>query len=413
MDVKAVGKYIQYLRKSKNLSQKALAEQLSISYQAISKWETGENLPDASFLLDLAHILGTTTDMLLSAGHINLHSQKFISMHEISLQIEVMKQLYDHTGSESPLWLEIDHSLSAKLGFPFTQHLNDAFSQMLLTELPILHILNGYSMSPRDIDHAIHSASLRHKIHNALSSCRLFSTKSEQYQDFRPSYPLALIEMIFTNTESPIVVELGSGTGKLTQLYTEYAKKIYAIEPNSEMRLAAEKQLSHFPNHTSVSASAENTHLPDHCADVIIAAESYHWFDNDVARAEIRRILKPNGHVFLVWNEFGGNEYDSKMTKISDHYRKQKKLDRSGITHEQRAIRLFGENHYQSASFDNSCLQTKEQFCGGWASAAFVPDKDTPEYQDFIKQAENLFDQYAHNGLLQTSITTTCYFGIL
>ena len=63
-----IGQYIQSLRKQKHLSQKDLAEKLGISFQAVSKWEIGENLPDASILLELADILETTTDKILNAG---------------------------------------------------------------------------------------------------------------------------------------------------------------------------------------------------------------------------------------------------------------------------------------------------------------------------------------------------------
>ena len=70
----AIGQYIQFLRKQKNLSQKELAHSLGCSFQAVSKWETGENLPDAGILLELADILNTTTDKILSAGNLILEN---------------------------------------------------------------------------------------------------------------------------------------------------------------------------------------------------------------------------------------------------------------------------------------------------------------------------------------------------
>ena len=56
---------LQVLRKATGLSQEALAEQLNVTRQAVSKWETGEGKPDIDNLLPLARLLRTTVDYLL------------------------------------------------------------------------------------------------------------------------------------------------------------------------------------------------------------------------------------------------------------------------------------------------------------------------------------------------------------
>lgn len=56
---------LQNLRKAAGLSQEALAEQLGVTRQAVSKWETGEGKPDIDNLLPLAKLLHTTVDYLL------------------------------------------------------------------------------------------------------------------------------------------------------------------------------------------------------------------------------------------------------------------------------------------------------------------------------------------------------------
>lgn len=63
IDTILVGKQIASLRKAKGLTQNQLGERLNISFQAVSKWERGEALPDISILVDLANILETTTDL--------------------------------------------------------------------------------------------------------------------------------------------------------------------------------------------------------------------------------------------------------------------------------------------------------------------------------------------------------------
>ena len=52
---------------------------------------------------------------------------------------------------------------------------------------------------------------------------------------------------------------------------------------------------------TSV-AGAEDLPVPDRSVDVVVAAQCFHWFDHDLALPEIARVLKPGGHIALVWN---------------------------------------------------------------------------------------------------------------
>ncbi len=70
MNPSETGRFIAACRKEKGLSQAQLAEKLSITNRAVSKWETGKCLPDASLMLDLCAILGITVNELLSGERI-------------------------------------------------------------------------------------------------------------------------------------------------------------------------------------------------------------------------------------------------------------------------------------------------------------------------------------------------------
>ena len=59
------GEKIAALRRKAGLSQEALAEELGISRQAVSRWETSESLPDAEKIIRLSRRFGVTTDYLL------------------------------------------------------------------------------------------------------------------------------------------------------------------------------------------------------------------------------------------------------------------------------------------------------------------------------------------------------------
>ena len=65
IDKTEFGSFLFELRKEKGLTQRELADKLLVSAKAISKWETGANMPDVSLLIPLADILGVTVTELL------------------------------------------------------------------------------------------------------------------------------------------------------------------------------------------------------------------------------------------------------------------------------------------------------------------------------------------------------------
>ena len=68
MNMQKVGEQIEKLRKSKGMTQSDLGERLNVSFQAVSKWERGETLPDTAILIPLANALETTVDFILTGG---------------------------------------------------------------------------------------------------------------------------------------------------------------------------------------------------------------------------------------------------------------------------------------------------------------------------------------------------------
>ena len=70
MDQEKIGKFIAACRKEKGLTQAALAEKLGITDRAVSKWETGKSLPDASILMELCELIGTNVNELLTGERI-------------------------------------------------------------------------------------------------------------------------------------------------------------------------------------------------------------------------------------------------------------------------------------------------------------------------------------------------------
>lgn len=127
---------------------------------------------------------------------------------------------------------------------------------------------------------------------------RSFGPVSEAYERSRPGYPEAVVHWL-VGEEPRDVVELGAGTGKLTRSLVALGHRVTAVEPLPEM-------IAHLlvaaPGVIVVEGGAESIPLPDASADVVTAAQAFHWFDHNPALREIARVLRPGGWVALVWN---------------------------------------------------------------------------------------------------------------
>ena len=85
-----IGEFISSQRRKNNLTQAALAEKLGITDRAVSKWERGKGLPDASLMLDLCEILGITVNELLNGEKISMENS---NQKNEQLLLEMAKEL--------------------------------------------------------------------------------------------------------------------------------------------------------------------------------------------------------------------------------------------------------------------------------------------------------------------------------
>ena len=138
-----IGLFIKKLRKEKGLTQTGLAEKLNISFQAVSKWENGETLPDTAILLDLCNELDTSVDTLLNGGVVINKKRKLIKVENIVNGFNHLASLKDCFGENSTFYKGIIKGISTEMNFNFEEALS-VNPQVLYTEVVIQYILNGY-----------------------------------------------------------------------------------------------------------------------------------------------------------------------------------------------------------------------------------------------------------------------------
>jgi SAM-dependent methyltransferase len=125
-----------------------------------------------------------------------------------------------------------------------------------------------------------------------------FSAVADAYERARPEYPAEAVPWL--TGEPPLdVVDLAAGTGKLTRALIAFGHRVTAVEPLAEMRERLEAAV---PGTPALDGTAEAMPLPDGSADVVVAAQAFHWFDQPVALREIARVLRPGGRLGLIWN---------------------------------------------------------------------------------------------------------------
>jgi ubiquinone/menaquinone biosynthesis C-methylase UbiE len=128
---------------------------------------------------------------------------------------------------------------------------------------------------------------------------RSFGGVADAYDRGRPTYPREAAAWL-VGDQPVTVLELGAGTGKLTQTLVEIGHDVHATEPDEQMLALLEQRL---PDVRTSRASAEEIPAADASYDVVVSAQAFHWFDLERALPEIARVLKPGGRLALVWNQ--------------------------------------------------------------------------------------------------------------
>jgi len=237
-----------------------------------------------------------------------------------------------------------------------------------------------------------------------------FSSRVENYIKYRPSYPLEIIEFLKGKkilAEDSVIADIGSGTGILTRLFLDNGNQAYGIEPNKDMRKAAEKFLQKYTNFTSLDGSAESTGLEENCIDLITAGQAFHWFDVKKSKREFKRILKPNGNIALIWNNRGkagggfNSSYENFILKYGVDYREVRKNERN--------VDLFF--NFQKEIFYNFQELDFTSFKGRVLSSSYIPLANNPTFPKMILELEDLFNKNQRNGFIRIEYDTEIYLG--
>lgn len=251
-----------------------------------------------------------------------------------------------------------------------------------------------------------------------LKSTERFSDRVQNYVRYRPHYPDAVLETLRQDcglSPDKTVADIGSGTGILTELFLRNGNPVFAVEPNREMRMAAEALLGEAPNFTSLDGTAEATGLADGSADFIVAGQAFHWFEPVAARAEFARILRPHGWVSLVWNRRRPKadplqvDYEALMRQCSAEYQEvtHDRIGEEGLRH------FYAPGSCTIHHFPNQQSLDWESFWGRCQSSSYAPQPGAAGHEELKTGLRELFERHEVDGAVLFHYDTEMAIGHL
>lgn len=245
-----------------------------------------------------------------------------------------------------------------------------------------------------------------------------FSDRVENYVKYRPSYPseiLGFLAKTFGLNSIWTIADIGSGTGILSKLFLDNGNVVYAVEPNREMRMAAEHLLAAYPNFKSIQGQAEQTTLGDRSVDCITVGQAFHWFDRAKAKSEFTRILRPNGWVVLIWNDRRADSspfLESYEELLETHATEYKAVKHRTVTAEEFHI-FYDPGQIRLANFSNVQTFDFEGLLGRMLSSSYVPNAGQPGHREMLKALQELFNTHQVEGKVHIEYVTSLHYGQL
>ncbi|MGW5364860.1 class I SAM-dependent methyltransferase [Actinopolymorpha pittospori] len=202
------------------------------------------------------------------------------------------------------------------------------------------------------------------------------------------------------------VVELAAGTGKLTRTLVDDGHVVVAVEPAGPM---LDRLVRAVPRAIPVRAVAERIPLADSCADAVVVAQAFHWFDTDVALAEIARVLRPGGTLGLIWNYRDESvPWVRQLSGLLASAERIQSRQAEELIEKLQWSRLFEPSEY--AGFRLWQKLDREGLVQLVASRSYVATLSPAERNEVLFHVGQLFDMTARqpDGLVMP-YTTTCY----
>ena len=249
-----------------------------------------------------------------------------------------------------------------------------------------------------------------------IDSVGRFTSRVENYIKYRPHYPAEIINCLNKEcgfSKDKTVADIGSGPGISCENFIANGNTVYAVEPNDDMRKAAEEIFAGSNNFISIDGTAEATTLENKSMDLIIAGQAFHWFDREKSKEEFKRILKPGGYTALMWNDkTASNDF------MVSYYNLIKRFgtDYEKINHANVDDAVIGKFYspakFEKRSFKHTHPLDYQGLEGRLLSSSYIP-LEGELFDEMISELKSIFEKYNVKGVVEMEYQTNLYFGKL
>lgn len=247
-----------------------------------------------------------------------------------------------------------------------------------------------------------------------MDATRRFSDRVADYVKFRPSYPDSVFSALATRLPADlprVAADIGAGTGIFSRGLLARGFEVFGVEPNPDMRAAAERAFAAEPRFHSGSGRAEATALPDASVALVTAAQAFHWFDPAQCRREWRRILMPNGIVGVVWNQRQlGSPFMQAYGRALERLQEYDEVNRR--QHDLEAVEaLFGAGRFVTLEFPNQQTFDWDGLRGRVLSSSYVPKFGAFGHEELMIELRRGYEAHQRDGLVQFDYVTRLHVG--
>lgn len=224
-----------------------------------------------------------------------------------------------------------------------------------------------------------------------------FSDRVENYIKHRPGYPEAAVNHLCERCglePRHDIADIGSGTGIASEPFLRRGHRVWGVEPNREMRQAAERLLQRYTRFVSTAGTAEATQLADRSVDFVIAAQAFHWFRRQETHVELRRILRQaSGWVALLWN--ARRTSSTPFLQAYEQLLRAYATDYARVNHadiprpEIRAF--FRADTHQFTTFANAQELDCDGLTGRLLSSSYTPPAGHPQHEPMLRELHSIF----------------------
>jgi ubiquinone/menaquinone biosynthesis C-methylase UbiE len=242
-----------------------------------------------------------------------------------------------------------------------------------------------------------------------------FSDRVVAYTKARPDYPTGVVDVLRTRAglgPGSVVADVGAGTGIFTRMLARTGAQVHAVEPNGSMLAALIEGLGPSSSVRTHRRPAEATNLSDTSIDLVTVAQAFHWFDQESAGREFRRILRPGGAVALIWNERVVTTpflvgYEELLRRWATDYTL---VDHRNVTVEV-IERFFDPGTVEYHAFDHHQVLDLPLLRDRLLSSSYTPAAEDPARGPMLAELTDLFARHAEGGTIRFAYRTQLHLG--